>query len=329
MNEAIFKKDRADPFQFPEQDNTLQDNEKDNPLSGIGGKPVKTIAFLPIASPEDEPNQAVLHERLSGYLSHYHIRCLIEEVENQKEAVFRCEERIRARNVDAFILTNLMQDDERVALLDKMNVPYVTLGRSDHQTRSSHSRSLSLCLSSLMDRTIDHLRALGHRRIGLIGSDRHYLYGSRILEAYGNAMQRHAIADIKPLSLFGHMHFDRAFEAIDSYLALNPETTALVIDHATASKAALAAAELHDRSIPDDLSLIGLHLSPSQNDAIPISTFQLEIDALAAQIARLASSLWEETPEPVTRLFREVRFISRGTDGPAPVATASLSAKSK
>ena len=94
--------------------------------------------------------------------------------------------------VDGVFLTDLRRDDSRLALLTELGLPAVTLGRPESE---SPFPAITLADQPGVHQTVEHLRMLGHRRIGYVAGDVTMLHGLRRRESFVAAMREAGLSD--------------------------------------------------------------------------------------------------------------------------------------
>ncbi len=88
--------------------------------------------------------------------------------------------------VDGVFLTDLRRDDSRLALLTELGLAAVTLGRPESD---SPFPAITLADQPGVHETVEHLRMLGHHRIGYVAGDVTMLHGLRRRDAFVAAMR--------------------------------------------------------------------------------------------------------------------------------------------
>lgn len=85
--------------------------------------------------------------------------------------------------VDGVILMEIRLDDPRVTRLQRLNLPFVTIGRT---ARPEEMSWIDVDFAALISRCVDHLADLGHRRIALINRS-----AELVASGYGPAHRAH------------------------------------------------------------------------------------------------------------------------------------------
>ncbi len=91
---------------------------------------------------------------------------LLTFTEPRSDVVRLYEELVRGGHVDGFILPEPCYNDPRIDQLQRMDIPFVLLGRSGSNMRFA---SVDVDAELAISRTVEHLLELGHRNIALLG----------------------------------------------------------------------------------------------------------------------------------------------------------------
>jgi LacI family transcriptional regulator len=165
---------------------------------------------------------------------------------------------------------------------------------------------------------VDHLVALGHRRIAhLAGRPGGFNAGER-LAGYRGALKRHGIAFDPALVAVAGYTAEGGAAAMRQLLAMRP--TAVL--GATLVTAAGAMAVLHEAGlqIPQDVSVVGLHDAPVATMLYPqLTTVRMPTERMGELAADLLIALVEgRTPDTIAPLPPDGMVI-RSSTGPAPI----------
>lgn len=154
--------------------------------------------------------------------------------------------------VDGFILSDLRHADPRIALVQELGLPAVTLNRPDIP-----SPFPALCLHDTpgVAATVRHLADLGHTRIAHVAGPDLLLHGQRRREAFLDASRRLGLppgpVEIADFTAAGGTTATRRL------LALPEPPTAIVYANDVMAIAGITAARQAGLTIPGDLSVTG------------------------------------------------------------------------
>ncbi len=167
--------------------------------------------------------------------------------------------------VDGVFLTDLRHDDPRLALLQELGMPAVTLGRPA-TSRAQESADPSLTGPSpfpavVLDDTegvaalAQHLLDLGHRRIAHVTGPRRMQHATRRGEAFARTLDAAGVAS--DLVLETDFTAAAGASATDRLLALADAPTAIVYGNDPMAIAGIGIAHERGLRVPDDLSVAG------------------------------------------------------------------------
>lgn len=179
------------------------------------------------------------------------------------------------RRVDGVLLTDLRRDDGRLPLLAELGLPAVCVGRPDVRDGSP---VVNLDDAAGLTAAVDHLVALGHRRIGYVGGDLTMVHGLRRERAFLAALAAH---DLEPAGLVATDFSAAAGAAATTELlggAVRP--TALVYASDPMAVAGLAVLQREGLRVPADCSVTGFDGSDLGRHLHPALT-TVEADPLA------------------------------------------------
>lgn len=181
-----------------------------------------------------------------------------------------------------------------------------------NSTRRGHVGSVALQDSLAAEIAVQHLVALGHRRIGFLNGLPRNDTAVHRLAGFERAMAAAGLA-VDPLLVTGLGYEPRqGREALRRVLAVSERPSALVVANINAAIGALAEARSLGVVVPAELSIVAIHDSWTAENAWPPLTavkmplFELGRQAMAAISDRLASgtvadSVVSEPPVLVTR----------------------------
>ena len=220
--------------------------------------------------------------------------------------------------VDGVLLTDVLNEDPRIALLQELGLLAVTLGRPE---LASPFPAVIEDDAAGIQAAVRHLVGLGHTRIGHVAGPDQFIHGRRRREAWRSAVVSHGLApgpsrraDFSPTS---------GARGTTALLRLAEPPTAIVFANDLMAIAGIGAAHRLGLAVPRDLSVTGFddtllaaHVSPS------LTTVQ--VDAVAwgrvatSTLLRLvAEGSSNDIPMPAPRLV-----IRESTGRPARASTA-------
>lgn len=222
------------------------------------------------------------------------------------------------KRVDGVFLTDLRADDDRIRLVSELGLAAVTLGRTDIP---SPFPSVSVDDGRGIRAAVDHLIALGHRRIAHVAGPSNMLHGRRRAGAFAAAARA---GGVEPMAAI-----ETDFSAVDGaratreLLALGTERpTAIVYSNDMMALAGLAVAQRAGLHVPHDLSITGFDNTELGEHTFPsITSVATDAAEWGARSARLLLAAIAEQPVDDVELD-EPRLVIRESTAAAPAATA-------
>ena len=175
---------------------------------------------------------------------------------------------------------------------------------------------------------VEHLVALGHRRIGFIagpgGGALPRLSAIRRLEGYRAAHRRAALSLDGRLIVPGDYSVEAGVEGLERLRRLTKRPTAILVANDTMAMGALRAIVQAGLRCPEDVAVVGIGDPPFMAFANPpLTTVALPVEEAGI---RAAECLLERIADPVSRLRSEIlpcRLIVRASCGGAQTAAVA------
>jgi DNA-binding LacI/PurR family transcriptional regulator len=241
----------------------------------------------------------------------------------QKERERKAFDALTRQHLAGLILLLTFPEDfsQDVALLRKKNLPIVVDGQQFEQVDRVwfHYRPAAREL-------MDHLFALGHRRIALIqgvgrqdhsaGKDRADVYLQKMSEqGVPQSEQR-----IEPCG----STLEEGFAAAQRILAADPETTAIVGMNDLIAYGAMQAAQQAGLRVPQDLSIAGFDDDAMFRLLTPaLTTGRVDGEEFGAKAVRLILNRLQTPELSPQKAHASSRLVVRQSTGPARVAVTS------
>ena len=214
--------------------------------------------------------------------------------------------------VDGVILTDVRHDDSRIALLEELGLPAVTLNRPD---RASQFPAIRMDDTSGITAAVDHLIRLGHTRIAHVGGDLAYIHGRSRLRAWEDALTAAGLA----ADLFADADFTAlaGVAATQRLLTAADRPTAIVYANDLMATAGLSHAQRHGINVPGDLSITGYdnaefaqYLNPS------LTTIAADPMAWGASAAQVLLDLLDGKHDGDDVVLPPPHLVVRASTGP-------------
>lgn len=219
------------------------------------------------------------------------------------------------RRVDAVLVVGMPVDPAEEAILDGLGVPvvFVSAGPPGRVTvRIDDDGAARVAM--------DHLLGLGHRRIALLtaaGEDQTPWSPPALRQrAYEDVLTAAGLAVDPQLEVPGDFGQLDARERIAQLLHDRPDVTAVFAISDDMAFGVLQAARDAGRSVPEDLSVIGID-GHDMSDLVNLTTVQQDAAELGAAAAALVLEMLTGTPVAEEMIF-PAELVVRGTTGPPP-----------
>lgn len=197
----------------------------------LQGRKTNTIGFAPRLSKHQEAEP--FFKEFIGVLS---VACLkhdlsllvtVADALDNSEEVYR--ELVGSGRVDGLVLTDITQQDERIALLRTLNVPFVAFGRTNDFSNLAYP-FVDVDGSEGIKAVIDHLYAQNHRRIAFITDSFTTSCNFHRYVGYRKALREHSLIEDKQLLIENVQSQTAAKKALETLLELNEDArpTAIV-----------------------------------------------------------------------------------------------------
>ncbi|MBD3010233.1 LacI family DNA-binding transcriptional regulator [Streptomyces sp. 5-10] len=230
------------------------------------------------------------------------------------------EELLGQHDVDGFVLSNTARQDPRQAWLAKRGVPFVGFGRMWSGRQIGDWADVDG--ASGTDAAVEHLVALGHRRIAFLGWPRGSGVGDDRAAGWQRAMRRHGLptrgrraesaGDVEAARIAVKPLLDAGATAV----VAASDTLALGCYHALRERNAVPGRDVAVVGF-DDSPIAGI-LSPS------LSTVAQPLEAVGRECVRLLLARMANPAAPPERVLLEPSLVVRdstpapGSDAPAP-----------
>lgn len=229
----------------------------------------------------------------------------------QEEAVYR---RLSGEGrVDGVFVTDLRLDDPRPAVLAELGLPAVIIGP---HLGEPFWPAVGIDDAPGITAAVEHLVALGHRRIAHVSGPEGTVHGRSRVDAWREALEA---AGLEPGPCEeGDFSAESAVAATRRLLDREDRPTAIVYANDLMAMAGLSLATSLGVRVPEDLSITGFddteisaHLQP------PLTTVSVDVTAWGRAAAlRLLQLMEGEDPTPPD--LPPARLVTRVSSGPAP-----------
>jgi LacI family transcriptional regulator len=224
--------------------------------------------------------------------------------------------------VDGIVLMDVEMHDARVPLLHRLGRPSVLIG---FPADAAGLTCIDLDFYRAGWACVEHLAALGHRRVALLGApavvyDRDTGFAHRTRAGFADAAERHGVAAVA-------QPCEESYEAIRRELAglleRHPDLTGLVVHNEAAVGQVLAALRGLDRTVPDDVSVVAICPDELAERASPaLTSVLIPAEEVGRQAVSLLMRKLEDAAVPDATLL-DPRLTVRASTAPAAAADVS------
>jgi DNA-binding LacI/PurR family transcriptional regulator len=224
------------------------------------------------------------------------------------------EELIKTNRVDGFVLAHTNRNDPRIRFLMKAGIPFAAFGRANDSWHFPYVDSDGKTGISL---AVQHLIALGHTQIAILGWPEGSLTGDDRLEGYFNALEAGAIAPRNDLVVRTENTIASAYAATVALLSRPKAPTALVCMSDTMAIGAMNYMNHMGIAIGKTVAVTGFDDDPVAEVFYPgLTTLRQPIDQIAAQVVALfLAEVGNERPNNYQILLAP-ELIVRGSSDP-------------
>ncbi|HEU5441927.1 MAG TPA: LacI family DNA-binding transcriptional regulator [Ktedonobacterales bacterium] len=224
---------------------------------------------------------------------------------------------LRGRQVDGLLLATARRHDPTIEALAAAEFPFVLVNRHTDPIRGDavipddHAGAVA---------AVEHLIALGHRRIAHIAGSDEMSTGHTRRQGYLDTIKRHHLPADSDLMVPGSYREPGGYAAMRRLLDLPETPTAVFAVNDLAAAGAIRAIEEAGLQVPRDISIVGFNdLSAAIGTARLLTTVRLPLYGMgeaAAERLRARITGQPVAPEPVVI---PVELVVRQSTGPAPV----------
>jgi LacI family transcriptional regulator len=211
----------------------------------------------------------------------------------------------RSRQTDGVILTDMMVDDERPALVSRYGLPYVIRGTAPRYGMPA----IGLDNVALGRMAIDHLVSHGHSRILFHNIGRNMMAGNGRFTGYSEAISAHGIASDTEYEDSIYLEQQVFNYAVERWTAPNPPTAVYAADEMAAS-GFLRAFSLLGLRVPQDVSMMCSLNAKYMHQVLPsITKITTQQQATAFEAARQLLKIIGGKPASMEQVFLQPALV--------------------
>jgi LacI family transcriptional regulator len=261
------------------------------------------------------PFFAILFRGIEDALAARGYSVILANTDDEPEREQRGIAMLRGRQVDGLLLATARRVDPAIEALTAAGFPFVLVNRHTDPIMPNAVVPDDFTGASA---AVEHLIALGHRRIAHISGADKMSTGHTRRQGYEATLRRHGLLLDADLLAEGSYREPGGYDAMRRLLDLPERPTAVFAVNDLAAAGAMRAVQEAGLEVPRDLSIVGFNdLSSALSTARALTTIRLPLHAMGMAAAeRLLMLLRGEEvgPEPVVI---PVELVVRESTGPA------------
>jgi DNA-binding LacI/PurR family transcriptional regulator len=189
---------------------------------------------------------------------------------------------VAEKRVDGVLIATARREDDLTTTLKTLHLPYVFVNR--RVPGASYSVTADDATGAQLG--VEHLVALGHRRIAHITGALRTDTAQRRLEGYRRALRAASLPD--EMVIEGGFRYDSGFAAMQRLFRSDPRPTAVLVANIVAALGALRAAKDAGIGVPSEISIMGFHDILAAEQVEPaITTVRMPLDLMGRQAVDL------------------------------------------
>jgi LacI family transcriptional regulator, repressor for deo operon, udp, cdd, tsx, nupC, and nupG len=219
------------------------------------------------------------------------------------------------KRVDAVVVISLVLSDKEFDALDALGEPVALLGLE-------RTGFLSVRIDDVhgAQQAVEHLLALGHRRIGLIGGDTddpmRFTPPLRRRDGYRDALRAAGIELDPALEVLGYFTVEGGSQAAEALLALPERPTAIFAESDEMAYGALRSIRRANLSVPADVAVIGFD-DQVNAELMDLSTVRQPVAEQALDIAERLIAVMADPDAERDAVVLPTQLVVRGSTDPA------------
>ncbi|MGY5764601.1 LacI family DNA-binding transcriptional regulator [Brachybacterium sp. DNPG3] len=221
-----------------------------------------------------------------------------------------------SRSVDGVAVFGIDPDEPALRELVSTNIPLVLIDSAVLGPRTGYVTSDNRQGTHI---AVDHLVALGHRRIAFLSGDQRFLVGRERAEGYRTALAEHGIAHDPDLEETETYDDAGGYRAMRSILHCGVAFTAVVCSGDLMAAGALSA--LHEAGLrtPEDVSVVGYDDTFVAEMTLPhLTTVDQHVSAIGAKVGESLIRMIEDPQADPPQETIGVELVVRDSTAAAP-----------
>ena len=226
--------------------------------------------------------------------------------------------RMLLRRVDGVALLTSELEAAPLESLVQNRIPVVT---TDHYRTGPGMSDIVVDFAGGMAQVMEHLKTLGHRKVGFIGGTEGLVTSRIRRESFLDAVVKQGMASREGWIVEGDFKIEGGFTATQRILAQPEIPTAIVSANDLTAIGALRAAYQRGVRVPDELSIVGCDdIELSDIVLPPLTTLRISRREYAELLFTALRDGGEDVGRPGRQYTLSTKLVVRQSTGPAPRA---------
>ena len=239
---------------------------------------------------------------------------LIGSTNYHSESQLDCLRRMEERKVDGVALMTFGSDEELLRALVDRGLPVVTVGTSE----LSGVEPVHIDFGRGVREAVQHLAALGHRRMAFISGPLHVDNSRARQQAFLEGMGEIGVRVPKAYLVEGDHSMESGFQAAETLITLPERPTAILCSNDMTAIGALHAVSGRRLQVPKDISIVGFDdIHMAQFTVPPLTTVRMSAETIARTALDTLIPLIERK-EATRQETVQTRLVVRQTTSYAP-----------
>lgn len=255
---------------------------------------------------------------LEALVVEYDRELLVATIDFHPGGMAKSVRRMLTRRVDGVVLMASEIETEPFEALFKNSVPLVTL---DRQKTGIGLSDITTDYTGAMHQAVQHLKELGHEKIGFIGGFQGLGTSTLRLGAFTEAMRHHGLPVHEEFLRHGDYRIPGGEAAMTDLLIRKSLPTALITANDLTAIGAMRVLRDQGFSVPREISIIGLDgIQLGELIHPTLTTLQTSRTELASLVFSALEQTNKQTPIEGRQYTMQASLVVRQSTGPAPQA---------
>ncbi|MDL1901264.1 LacI family transcriptional regulator [Anaerolineae bacterium CFX9] len=222
---------------------------------------------------------------------------------------------VGGNRVDGIILARTRYQDERIAYLRKVGMPFIVSGRAA-PGEDCDFPYIDVDSQAGIHEAAIHLIRLGHRQIGLILPPPEIAYTEFRRRGYAEALADAGLTYAPDLVVHGDLMRSGGYQGAITLLERHPDLTALVCCNDLMALGAMQALQMYGRAVGDTFGVTGFDDLPiSEHSNPPLTTVRQPIYEIGRRLVELLLPVIAGQPLQETQILLPTELVIRESCG--------------